>query len=67
MRHWKNLPEGWVVGLYSKLKLHPAINQSIYEAGDKTPVFAVGDMTFGILICLDSNYEVTLTLYPRPR
>lgn len=65
MRYWKNLPEGWVVGLFNKL--HSAINQSIYEAGDKTPVFAVGDMTCGILICLDSSYEVTLTPYPHPR
>jgi predicted amidohydrolase len=37
-------------------KLYPAINRSIYEAGDKMPVFTVGDLTFGILICLDSNY-----------
>jgi predicted amidohydrolase len=62
MRHWKKLRKGSVVGLDGKL--HPAINQSIYEAGDKTPVFTVADITFGILICLDSNYEVTLTPYP---
>jgi len=31
------------------------------------PVFTVADMTFGILICLDSKYEVTLTPYTRPR
>jgi 5-aminopentanamidase len=46
--------KGSVVGLYRKL--YPAINRSIYEAGDKMPVFTVGDLTFGILICLDSNY-----------
>jgi hypothetical protein len=65
MRRWKKLRKGPVVGLYSKL--HPAINQSICEAGGKTPVFTIGDLTFGILIRLDSNYEVTLTPYPRPR
>jgi hypothetical protein len=68
MRHWKKLRKGWVVGLYSLCnKLHLAINQSIYEAGDKTPVYTVAVMTLGILICLDSNHEVTLTPYQRPR
>jgi predicted amidohydrolase len=46
--------KGSVVGLYRKL--YPAINRSVYEAGDKIPVFTVGELTFGILICLDSNY-----------
>ena len=46
--------KGAVLGLYRKL--YPAINKSIYEAGDKMPVFTVGDLTFGIIICLDSNY-----------
>jgi 5-aminopentanamidase len=46
--------KGSVVGLYRKL--YPAINRSIYEAGDKMPVFTVGELTFGIIICLDSNY-----------
>lgn len=46
--------KGSVVGLYRKL--YPAINRSIYEAGDKMPVFTVGELTFGIVICLDSNY-----------
>ncbi|MGA9770688.1 MAG: carbon-nitrogen hydrolase family protein [Blastocatellia bacterium] len=45
---------GSVVGIYRKL--YPAINKSIYEAGNKMPVFRVGDLTFGIIICLDSNY-----------
>jgi 5-aminopentanamidase len=45
---------GSVVGLYRKL--YPAINKSIYEAGDQIPVFQVGGLTFGILICNDSNY-----------
>lgn len=45
---------GAVVGLYRKL--YPAINKSVYEPGDKIPVFTVGKLTFGILICLDSNF-----------
>lgn len=46
--------KGSVVGLYRKL--YPAINKSVYEAGDKIPVFTVGTLRFGILICNDSNY-----------
>jgi predicted amidohydrolase len=46
--------KGSVIGLYRKL--HPAINRSIYEAGDQMPVFRVGGLTFGIVICNDSNY-----------
>ncbi|MFL6256998.1 MAG: carbon-nitrogen hydrolase family protein [Pyrinomonadaceae bacterium] len=45
---------GLVVGIYRKL--YPAINRSVYEAGDKLPVFTVGGLTFGIVICNDSNY-----------
>jgi len=45
---------GTVVGLYRKL--HPAINKSIYEPGDQIPVFTIGNLTFGILICNDSNF-----------
>ncbi|MBD0372905.1 MAG: carbon-nitrogen hydrolase family protein [Pyrinomonadaceae bacterium] len=45
---------GSVVGIYRKL--YPAINKSIYEAGDRMPVFTVNDLTFGIIICNDSNY-----------
>src|SRR5262245_53765154 len=47
--------KGSVAGIYRKL--YPAINKSIYEAGAKMPVFTVGDLTFGIAICLDSNYH----------
>jgi len=47
--------KGVVVGLYRKL--HPAINSSIYERGHDTPVFTVGRLTFGILICRDSTYR----------
>jgi len=46
--------KGSVVGVYRKL--YPAINRSIYEAGEKLPVFTVGGLTFGIIICNDSNY-----------
>ncbi|HZS05552.1 MAG TPA: carbon-nitrogen hydrolase family protein [Blastocatellia bacterium] len=46
--------KGSVVGLYRKL--YPAINRSVYQAGDRMPVFTVGELTFGIMICLDSNY-----------
>ncbi|HEV2962587.1 MAG TPA: carbon-nitrogen hydrolase family protein [Candidatus Angelobacter sp.] len=46
--------KGLVSGIYRKL--HPAIHQSVYEAGDQMPVFVVGGFTFGILICRDSNY-----------
>jgi predicted amidohydrolase len=45
---------GSVIGLYRKL--YPAINRSVYEAGDQMPVFRIGDLTFGIVICNDSNY-----------
>ena len=43
-----------VIGVYRKL--HPAINRSVYRAGRELPVFAVGGLTFGILICRDSTF-----------
>ncbi len=46
--------KGAVVGLYRKL--YPAIRKSIYQAGDQIPVFRIGGLTFGIVICNDSNY-----------
>jgi predicted amidohydrolase len=46
--------KGAVVGLYRKL--HPAINRSIYAAGDRMPVFQIDGLTFGIMICNDSNH-----------
>ena len=46
--------KGAVIGLYRKL--YPAINRSIYDAGDQMPVFRVGGLMFGIVICNDSNY-----------
>jgi predicted amidohydrolase len=45
---------GAVTGVYRKL--YPAINQSVYEAGRTVPVFQIGDLTLGIVICNDSNY-----------
>jgi 5-aminopentanamidase len=48
------LHKGSIAGVYRKL--YPAINKSIYEAGDRMPVFQVGELVFGIVICNDSNY-----------
>ena len=45
---------GQVSGLYRKV--HPAIRRSVYAAGSQMPVFRVHELTFGILICNDSNY-----------
>ncbi|MFL6237659.1 MAG: carbon-nitrogen hydrolase family protein, partial [Thermoanaerobaculia bacterium] len=45
---------GAVAGIYRKL--HPAIHRSVYTAGDKAPVFTAGGLTFGIIICRDSNF-----------
>jgi predicted amidohydrolase len=44
---------GVVVGLYRKL--HPAIRKSVYLAGEQMPIFTVGGLTLGIVICNDSN------------
>lgn len=46
---------GFVIGIYRKL--YPAINKSVYAAGEEMPVFTVGGLTFGIIICNDSNYR----------
>ncbi|HEU0302401.1 MAG TPA: carbon-nitrogen hydrolase family protein [Longimicrobium sp.] len=45
---------GAVAGVYRKL--HPAINRSVYRPGREIPVFAVDGLTFGIVICNDSNF-----------
>jgi predicted amidohydrolase len=45
---------GRVAGIYRKR--HPAIRRSIYSAGDQSPVFKAGPLSFGIMICNDSNY-----------
>jgi len=44
---------GQVQGVYRKV--HPAIRRSIYAPGRETPVFRAGELTFGIVICNDSN------------
>jgi predicted amidohydrolase len=46
--------DGRVVGIYRKR--HPAIRRSVYSAGDQSPVFIVGPLSFGIMICNDSNF-----------
>lgn len=45
---------GRVAGVYRKL--HPAIRRSVYAAGTQTPMFRVGELTFGVVVCNDSNY-----------
>jgi predicted amidohydrolase len=47
------LHRGSVAGVYRKL--HPAINRSVYRPGRELPVFRVDGLTFGIVICNDSN------------
>jgi predicted amidohydrolase len=37
-------------------KLYPAINRSVYRAGAEMPVFTVGELTFGVVICRDSSF-----------
>src|SRR5215470_16022976 len=44
---------GSVAGVYRKQ--HPAIRQSVYQAGREVSVFRAGALTFGIAICNDSN------------
>jgi predicted amidohydrolase len=48
------LHRGRVVGVYRKL--HPAINRSVYSAGNETPVFTIDGLTFGIVVCRDSTF-----------
>jgi predicted amidohydrolase len=43
-----------VIGIYRKR--HPAIRKSVYSAGDQSPLFTLGSLSFGIMICNDSNY-----------
>lgn len=45
---------GEVLGIYRKL--HPAIRRSVYSAGTETPIFRVGALAFGILLCYDSTF-----------
>jgi predicted amidohydrolase len=48
------LHRGAVVGVYRKV--HPAISRSVYEPGREVPVFRVGALTLGTVICNDSNH-----------
>lgn len=48
------LANGVVVGIYRKR--HPARRASVYAAGAESPVFSVGALRFGVLICNDSNH-----------
>jgi predicted amidohydrolase len=50
---------GRVAGIYRKR--HPAIRKSVYSAGDQSPVFTIGALSFGIMICNDSNYPELAT------
>jgi predicted amidohydrolase len=45
---------GHETGIYRKV--HPAINHSVYAPGRDLPVFRVDGLTFGVVICNDSNY-----------
>lgn len=55
---------GSLLGVYRKV--HPAINSSVYAAGDQAPVFRLGDLCIGIMICRDSNYpELARSLVAR--
>src|SRR5262245_44533360 len=47
------LHRGTVAGVYRKQ--HPAIRRSVYARGTDTPVFQLNGLTFGIVICYDSN------------
>jgi 5-aminopentanamidase len=48
------LRRGTISGIYRKR--HPAINRSVYAAGSSAPLFTITGMTFGIVICNDSNH-----------
>jgi predicted amidohydrolase len=45
---------GQVKGRYRKIL--PVMRRSVYSPGSETPVFRAGELTFGIVICNDSNY-----------
>ncbi|MBV9610914.1 MAG: carbon-nitrogen hydrolase family protein [Acidobacteriaceae bacterium] len=45
---------GRVAGLCRKI--HPVLRRSVYSPGSETPVFRAGELTFGVVICNDSNY-----------
>ena len=58
------LHRGALLGVYRKR--HPAIRRSVYSPGDEEPLFTIGDLTFGIMICNDTNHpELARTLVAR--
>jgi 5-aminopentanamidase len=46
--------QGAVIGIYRKR--FPAIRTSVYSAGNASPLFTIGPLTFGIMICNDTNH-----------
>jgi predicted amidohydrolase len=48
------LHRGTVLGIYRKR--HPAIRRSVYSPGEEAPVSTIDGLTFGILICNDTNH-----------
>ncbi|MEO7689202.1 MAG: carbon-nitrogen hydrolase family protein [Sphingomonas sp.] len=48
------LHRGTLLGVYRKR--HPAIRRSVYTPGEETPVFTIDGLTFGIMICNDTNH-----------
>jgi len=48
------LHRGAIIGVYRKR--HPAIRRSVYSPGEEEPVFSIDCLTFGIMICNDTNH-----------
>jgi len=48
------LHRGALLGVYRKR--HPAIRRSVYSPGEETPIFTIDGLTFGIMICNDTNH-----------
>jgi predicted amidohydrolase len=48
------LHRGALLGVYRKR--HPAIRRSVYSPGEEEPVFSIDGLTFGIMICNDTNH-----------
>lgn len=48
------LHRGALLGVYRKR--HPAIRRSVYSPGEEVPVFTIDGLSFGIMICNDTNH-----------
>jgi len=48
------LHRGALLGVYRKR--HPALRRSVYSPGEEMPVFTIDGLTFGIMICNDTNH-----------